>query len=119
MKMHFEVEGNPVSKANSRRIVRRGNKIASIKSEKGLAYESSCIYQLRAQNKHRKPMEGKLGIEITIWYSSRRPDLDPSIILDCLQKAEVVENDRQFHQMVFFKELDKENPRAEIDIWVI
>jgi Holliday junction resolvase RusA-like endonuclease len=37
--------------------------------------------------------------------------------LDCLQKAEVIENDRQFIEMHFFKCWDKENPRSEIDIW--
>lgn len=117
--MHYEIIGNPVSKANSRRIVRRGNRIASIKSAKGLAYESACIIQLRIQKGRREALRGPVGVEVTIWYSSRRPDLDPSIIFDCMQKAGVLENDRQIHEMLLHKELDKDNPRSEIDVWLL
>lgn len=113
----FLILGSPVSKANSRRIVSFGGKIRSIKSQKGLEYETSCITQLKKQNGSKTPLRGSVGVEITIWYQSRRNDLDPSIILDCMQKALVYENDRQIIQMTLFKELDKESPRSEILVY--
>lgn len=89
----------------------------SIKSQKALEYEESCISQLKAQSGRKAPLREPVAVEITIWYSSRRPDLDPSIILDCMQKAEVYVNDRQVKEMHLFKELDKDNPRSEVLVY--
>lgn len=59
---------------------------------------------------------------ITIWYASRRPDLDESLILDLLQvdekkykdKKGVILNDRQVREKHIYWRLDPENPRCEI-----
>lgn len=48
-----------------------------------------------------------------IWYASRRPDLDETLILDLLQGCIYV-NDRQVKERHCYWHLDKENPRAEI-----
>ena len=58
-------------------------------------------------------MEGDLAVEITIYYATRRPDLDESVILDCMQGF-IYENDRQVKEKHIFHRLDKTNPRAEI-----
>lgn len=60
-------------------------------------------------------MEGDLRITIRIWYASRRPDLDASLIFDLLQGI-VYTNDRQIKEQHLYWGLDKENPRAEIVI---
>ena len=73
--------------------------------------------QLAGQVGRHKPLEGRLAIEATIYYASRRPDLDASLIFDILQKAGVYLNDRQLEEQHLFKCFDKENPRSEITVW--
>ena len=54
-------------------------------------------------------------VEITIFYASRRPDLDESVILDCMQDF-IYKNDRQVKKKIICWGLDRENPRAEIKV---
>ena len=115
--------GEAASKANSRRLVTFGSRPASIKSAKALSFEKSAILQIPEAAKQM--LEGDLQAKIKIFYASRRPDLDESVILDCLQakykKGELVRrgvyiNDRQIKRKLIEWGLDKANPRAEIEI---
>lgn len=82
--------GEPASKANSRRLVSIGGKPAFIKSEKACRYADD----FRRQCPTLDPLFlGDVHVEIDIYYSSRRPDLDESLILDLLQ-GRVYLNDR-------------------------
>lgn len=100
--------GEPASKANSRRVVRYGGLSRLIKSKKALTYSDVFLQQC-------KPlptlMTGDLKITLHIWYASRRPDLDESLILDLLQ-GRVYENDRQVKERHCYWHLDPENPRT-------
>ena len=81
-----------------------------IKSKRAMTY----IEQFNAQVGVMTPlMEGDLRIRIEIFYSSRRPDLDESLILDLLQ-GKVYQNDRQIKEKHIYWGLDRENPRALI-----
>jgi Holliday junction resolvase RusA-like endonuclease len=108
----YEIEGEPASKANSRRIVKRGNRLASIKSAKALNYSDTFRAQLPLY-----PMAyiGDVKIEVDVWYASRRPDLDISLILDLLQGHAYV-NDRQVKEQHARWHLDPERPRCVIVI---
>lgn len=108
----LRILGEPASKANSRRLVMRGRKPMMIKSEKALSYASDFLSQVRQLD---ELMEGDLVIHITIYYASRRPDLDESLILDLLQ-GKIYLNDRQIKEKHIYHRLDKENPRSEIRI---
>lgn len=104
------VYGEPASKANSRRVVRFGNMSRLIKSQKALNYGEA----FRSQVTPFSPLiEGDVRVYIRIWYASRRPDLDESLILDLMQGL-FYENDRQVKEKHIFWGLDKECPRAEI-----
>ena len=108
----FTIIGEPASKANSRRLVTIGGKWANIKSKKALQYLSNFGLQCH----HKGDMlEGDLVAVVRIFYASRRPDLDESVILDAMQGV-VYANDRQVKAKLIFHELDKENPRCEIII---
>ena len=50
-----------------------------------------------------------------IYYASRRPDLDESLILDCMQNY-VYYNDRQVKEKHIYWGLDKERPRTIIRV---
>lgn len=107
----FKILGEPASKANSRKMVLIGGSPRLIKSQKALSYASAFKLQARAG----RLIEGDVAVHIKIWYASRRPDLDESLILDLLQGV-AYENDRQVKEKHIYWGLDKENPRCEIRV---
>jgi hypothetical protein len=125
--IRFTILGEPASKANSRQLVRFGNRPAIIKSQKSLNYESTAMIQIPAEA--RQMLQGRLRITLRIFYASERPDLDESVILDVLQakfkgtgtarqlvRRGVYLNDRQIREKHVFHAVDRQNPRAEIEI---
>jgi Holliday junction resolvase RusA-like endonuclease len=139
----FTVKGEPASKSNSRKLAtiggrnvmidgkrtRVGGRAAFIKSDKARNYEYSALLQIPANAKQM--LTGRLRMTIRIFYATERSDLDESVILDILQaryaKAEegkprelvrrgVYLNDRQVRERHVYHAIDKNNPRAEIEI---
>ena len=104
--------GEPASKANSRRVVRYGGMSRLIKSAKALSYADVFRQQC---GKLPTLMTGDLRVTLHIFYASRRPDLDESLILDLMQGL-IYENDRQVKERHCYWGLDPDNPRAEIII---
>mgnify|MGYP003704884625 FL=1 len=108
----FIIYGEPASKANSRRVVRYNNLSRVIKSQKALDYSD----RFRQQCVPLDPMmDGDLVVTMHIWYASRRPDLDDSLILDLMQGL-VYKNDRQVRERHLYWHLDKENPHSIITV---
>ncbi|WP_233866705.1 RusA family crossover junction endodeoxyribonuclease [Paraburkholderia adhaesiva] len=141
MRIEFVILGEPASKANSREIVARTTRDResgelrtrpmSIKSDKARDYETAMLRQIPP--KARQRLTGPVRVAIRIWYASERPDLDESVILDCLQDRYafsphgtgerrtlvhhgVYRNDRQVRQKVILHGIDRHNPRAHIII---
>lgn len=104
--------GEPASKSNSRRLVTIRGRPAFIKSKKAIEYVKSFDKQCPTLE---NLLEGDLEATITIHYATRRPDLDESVVLDCLQ-GKVYKNDRQVKIKHVFWALDKENPRTIIEV---
>lgn len=103
------VLGEAASKANSRRIALVGGKVRVIKSEKALGFVRAFQYQCPVL----EPMFlGDVRVSMTIYYASRRPDLDESVVLDAMQ-GRVYANDRQVREKVIRWGLDPERPRVE------
>lgn len=61
----------------------------------------------------RRTHRGDVRLTATIYYATRRPDLDESLIMDLLEGV-AYKNDRQIKEKHIYHGLDKENPRAEI-----
>lgn len=78
-------------------MVMFGKKPAFIKSKKARDYvamfdrQCPCLEEIITDD---------VLVEIMIYYSSKRPDLDESIILDCMQ-GKIYKNDRQVKQKKF------------------
>lgn len=106
------VLGEPASKANSRRLVSFGGRPRFIKSNKALSYSEAFKLQVPPM---QELLEGDLFFSAKIYYASRRPDLDESLILDLLQER-IYANDRQVKCRFVLHGIDKDNPRAEIFI---
>jgi hypothetical protein len=141
----FTILGAPCSKANSRRLMIINRRPAFIKSEAALQYERDVEKQLRAES--RMMFSEPVRVTMHIYYESERPDLDESLILDCLQarykrykgplyevradefaygKGErkliskgVYLNDRLVREKHIYHHIDKLNPRTEIEVELI
>lgn len=108
--LSLKIFGEPASKANSRKVVRIGGMSRLIKSKKALTYSDA----FKAQAVPISPlMSGDVRVTMKIYYASRRPDLDESLILDLLQDVVYI-NDRQVKEKHIYWGLDKENPRTEM-----
>jgi len=109
----FIIHGEPASKANSRKLVTIKGRPAFIKSDKARKYvkqfEEQCPQMGDAM------FLDDVEVEMTVFYASRRPDLDESVILDCMQGF-IYKNDRQVKRKIITWGLDKENPRSEITV---
>lgn len=80
-----------------------------IKSQKALDYAGA----FKRQAPETVPMECDVKVTMTIYYASRRPDLDESLVLDLLQGVAYL-NDRQVKEKHICWALDKDLPRCEI-----
>ena len=111
--VRLTVNGALKSKANSRRMIRPG---LVIKSKGALEFEETAILQLNQQYKG-EPITSNVYLICDIYYPTKRNDLSPELFFDCLQKAGVLENDRQIWSYSAFKHIDKENPRVECTVY--
>lgn len=124
----FTILGEPASKANQRRAVTIGGVSRSIKSKKAVSFESVCLLQIPPAAKVMWACD--VEVRMRIFYASRRPDLDESVVLDCLQskftgtgdkrklvRRGVYVNDRQVKRKVIDWGLDPANPRVELTIF--
>lgn len=102
--------GEPASKANSRKVVRFNNMSRLIKSAKALSYSQAFKQQCTPV---AVLLTGDLRVTMRIYYASRRPDLDESLILDLMQDL-IYENDRQVKEKHVYWGLDPERPRTEL-----
>ena len=104
----FTIEGEPASKSNSRRLVKIKGRVAFIKSKKALNY--SKHFELQCPT-YDTLYEEDLAIALKIFYQSKRPDLDESLILDLIQ-GKVYKNDRSIKLKYVEWGLDREFPRT-------
>jgi Holliday junction resolvase RusA-like endonuclease len=104
--------GQVPSKSNGYRIA--NNRL--YKSVQLKEYEVSFEWQIR---KHKGQVIAEpFEIWIDVYFQSNRSDLDNAakVILDCLQKNQIIENDRLCSVLVMRKHIDKLDPRIEFYI---
>ena len=109
----FIIHGEPASKANSRKLVTIKGRPAFIKSDKARKYVKQ--FEEQCPKMGDSMFLDDVEVEMTVFYASRRPDLDESVILDCMQGF-IYKNDRQVKRKIITWGLDKENPRSEITV---
>ena len=113
--------GRPITKKNSQQIVmnRRTKRRQVIQSEYYRAYEETCLWHLK---KYRVKHTGPVWVTARYWMPNRRswPDLMGLLqaTADILEAAGIIENDRGIVSLDGSEivGVDKENPRAEIEI---
>ena len=108
--MKYIINGDCPSKSNQYKVIRLGNRCGLGKQKALKDYENSFMIQLSQYN--YEIIEEEFKFVIDVYYSSRRKDLDNSfkVVLDCLQKAELIKNDNKCIEIQARKLLDKEKP---------
>jgi len=80
-------------------------------------------FALQVPAKYRNILLGglkkPLRLIATVFYQSRRSDLDVSAIMDGLQAAGVIANDRFIIEQHLYAEVDSANPRVELTVELI
>lgn len=104
------VPGEMASKANSRRSVIIGGNRRFIKSPKALDVER---YWHMLCPRLFDLLSGDLTAHIWLYYKTKRPDLDESLVLDLLQNR-LYRNDRQVKEKHVYHRIDKDDPRSEV-----
>lgn len=112
----YTVLGELASKSNSRQVVKRGGLTRVIKSEKALQYEQDFMKQV---GRPTSPLQGDVVLTVWAYYASRRPDLDESLLMDCIQRRGILENDRQIKEKHVYWGLDPKRPRVTFEITLL
>lgn len=108
------IHGQIIAKANHYQAVpgKFGTK-RIIKDEKIRTYEKSFIQQCKTYKNKR--ISSRFRLFVRVYHSSERFDLDNSLktLLDCLQMAGAIEDDKLCFQIEAEKRIDKYHPRVE------
>lgn len=110
------IYGNVPSKSNCYKVTTIGGKARMYKAKALKEYEKSFMYQIGLHKGQNIATHFKLSLDV--FYPSRRADLDNSlkIVLDALQMAQAVKNDRDCVEIHARRFVDKENPRIEFEL---
>lgn len=88
----------------------------SIKSVKALGSMELMVLELKGLWRGAPALTGPLSLVATIYYASRRPDLDESLLMDALQRAGCIGNDRQIWHKDVTKRIDPQWPRVVCEL---
>lgn len=111
------IHGQIIAKANHYQAVpgKFGAK-RIIKDERIRAYEKSFIQQCKIYR--NKGISSRFRLFVRVYHSSVRFDLDNSLktLLDCLQMAGAITDDKLCFQIEAEKKIDRYHPRIEFAI---
>ena len=118
---HYTIEGRPITKKNSQRIVNNGGRPTIIQSKQYKAYEKNALWQLR-QGKPEQPIDYPVTVSCVYYMPTRwRVDLLNLMAAthDILVKAGILKDDN--FKIVYSVDgsrvkYDKDRPRVEITI---
>jgi crossover junction endodeoxyribonuclease RusA len=92
-----------------------GGRLRVLVSAKGKAFKHLC--HLLAIGQRATVLEGDVAVTGTVYFDSRRRDLDNALkpLLDALAGA-CYTNDRQVAEIHVRREIDRDNPRCEVQV---
>ena len=103
----FTVYGRCASKSNGRKVTKYAG---IIKSD---AARQFC-YDFEIQTPAVDMIFDDVMLVCKIYYYHLKNDLDESLVMDCLEKAKIIKNDRQIKAKYVEHGLDRKNPRVVI-----
>lgn len=114
VKVTLTILGQLASMKNSRQIIYVNGKPRIIPKPEAISWEKTALMQIPAD--HRIGLEGPIRLTCVVYYANRRSDLDIALVMDTLQHAGVIKNDRSVIEIHATKKLDPSNPRVELVI---
>jgi Holliday junction resolvase RusA-like endonuclease len=116
--MIYTIEGRPISINSARAAVKVKGVPRLITTKKARAWKTKAAWSLIAQRGTTPCICGPCEVSLTIYLPTRAGDADNYVkmVLDALQTAAIIANDRQVQQLTVRKEVDKARPRVEISI---
>jgi Holliday junction resolvase RusA-like endonuclease len=102
------IYGRPISKKNSKRVFLRGRFPVVISSKAYLKFEQSALEQLKSVKEHYK---GEVDVDYVFTFKGKLYcDVDNAIagVNDILEKAGVLENDRNIKSGTFLVQTGKD-----------
>jgi Holliday junction resolvase RusA-like endonuclease len=112
----FTVLGKLVSMKNRKQRTRYHGDVKNAATRK---FEHDFMFQVPSE--YRGLQLGSLTVplsaRVTVFYPSRRSDLDAALVYDCLQNSGVIKNDRYITEKVERACVDPKNPRVEIELF--
>lgn len=116
----WTVYGQLVSLKNRRRLLksRKTGKLFPAKSGEAEKYARDFYWQVPVDYRDLQlgSLKSPLRLIVTVYYRTRRSDLDVGLLLDCLQLAGVIRNDRFVIEQHLYAAVDRNNPRVELTL---
>lgn len=97
-------------------LIQKHGRTISVKSVKAQKSFADMVLQLKALWGGQRPVPEPAELIVYVYYPSRRQDLDISLLMDALQAAGVVENDRNIFRIKATKIIDPDYPRMEVTV---
>lgn len=118
--VQFVIIGHAVSVNKS--LLRFGGadgKTRTVKTADRREWDKMMIDQLRAQWNLRLPVEEEVFLVIDVYLSANTMDVDNSLkpLLDAMQEAGVLKNDRLVRRATITKHVDRHRPRVEVIVY--
>lgn len=115
------VEGNPITKSNFKLSKTDGTVWMPMngKHSKYAIYEQEIAWKSRLAHSG-EPIEEEMIAVLNLFFKTKtKRDIHnyPKSICDGVEKGGVVKNDSQLKTMLLFEHIDKDNPRAEIELY--
>lgn len=111
----FVVLGKVPTKSNKYRIG-KGN---FYRDESISLYEKDFAKQVTSKYKNRFKNKDRLIVMVD-WYTTNfRQDIDAplKILLDCMQKNQIIINDNRIDYLNIVRYIDRKNPRVEVGVY--
>jgi Holliday junction resolvase RusA-like endonuclease len=113
----FWLPGQPPRKSNSRMVVRNRGRTRVIKSAEARAWTQRALLAIPPDLQLELGSADKpLRILFEVFYESRRPDLSVELVLDALEKADVISNDRHVYEYTAKKLFSRDLPGVLVHI---
>jgi Holliday junction resolvase RusA-like endonuclease len=114
------IPGRAGIKKNSKRLIRRGSRMIPISSAEYMQWEKLALFHVKQESvKLASTISFPVTLNCRFWFENHKNecDLDNLFggVLDVLQSAEVIANDRLVHSITGQKLFGSE-PRVEIEI---
>ena len=102
-------------KSNSRRIVKINNKMRNIKSKNAIEWMDTAVLQVMVSARQQQVTQytQPVALYADVYYRSERSDLSSELLMDALEKSNLIKNDRQIHHQTLTRYVDRQNPRVE------